>query len=54
LSFGKGKTAPFLESIIGSFRQKIPIVREDRVMHFDIEKASEFIASLEIDHEELF
>ena len=54
LSFGKGKTAPFLESIIGAFRQKIPIVREDRVMHFDIEKASEFIASLEIDHEELF
>ena len=54
LSFGKGKTAPFLESIVGLFRQKIPIVKEDRVMHIDIVKASEFIASLEIDHEELF
>ena len=54
LSFGNGKTAPFLESIVGLFRQKIPIVKEDRVMHYDIVKASEFITSLEIDVKELF
>jgi histidine ammonia-lyase len=54
LSFGKGKTSPFLESIIGMFRQEVTIVEEDRVMHTDIVNSSNFITSLEIDSKELF
>lgn len=54
LSFGNGKSSPFLESIVGSFRQEVTIVEEDRVMHNDIVKSSDFITSLEIDSGELF
>ena len=54
LSFGNDKSSPFIESIIGSFRQEVTIVEEDRVMHNDIVKSSEFISSLEIDSDELF
>jgi len=54
LSFGNGKTSPFLESMVGLFRQEVSIVQEDRVLHYDIANASKFIASLEIDSKELF
>ncbi|MFY0631573.1 MAG: histidine ammonia-lyase [Flavobacteriaceae bacterium] len=54
LSFGKAKSSPFLESFIGSFREEVSIVEEDRVMHDSMMNASAFIDSLEIDSEELF
>ena len=54
LSFGKAKSSPFIESIVGLFRKEVSIVQEDRVLHFDIHKASEFISTLEIDAKELF
>lgn len=54
LSFGNDKSSPFLESIVSSFRQEVTIVAEDRVMHTDIVKSSEFITSLEIDSFEMF
>ena len=54
LSFGNGKSSPFLESMVGLFRQEVSIVQEDRVLHYDIGNASKFIASLEIDSKELF
>ncbi|MBL4604517.1 MAG: histidine ammonia-lyase [Flavobacteriaceae bacterium] len=54
LSFGKTTSSPFLESFVGSFREEVTIVKEDRVMHYSIIKASEFIDSLEIDSKELF
>ena len=54
LSFGNGKSSPFLESMVGLFRQEVSIVQEDRVLHYDIANDSKFIASLEIDLKELF
>ncbi len=54
LSFGNGKSSPFLEAIVKMFRQEVSIVKEDRVMHHDIVNASKFIDSLEIDAGELF
>ena len=54
LSFGNGKSSPFLESIVGLFRQDVTIVEEDRVLHNDIVKSSSFIDSLDIDSVELF
>ena len=54
LSFGKAKSSPFIESIVGLFRKEVSIVQEDRVLHYDIQEASEFISSLEIDATELF
>ncbi len=54
LSFGNGKSSPFLESMVGLFRQEVSIVQEDRVLHNDIVNASKFIASFEIASNELF
>jgi histidine ammonia-lyase len=54
LSFANGKSSPFLESVVGMFRQEVTIVDEDRVLHYDIVNASDFITSLEIDSLELF
>ncbi|MEN8746765.1 MAG: histidine ammonia-lyase [Polaribacter sp.] len=54
LSFGNGKSSPFLESMVGLFRQEVSIVQEDRVLHNDIANASKFIACFEIDSNELF
>ncbi|ARV14775.1 histidine ammonia-lyase [Polaribacter sp. SA4-12] len=54
LSFANGKSSPFIESIVNSFRQDVSIVEEDRVLHYDIKNASNFITSLVIDSDELF
>lgn len=54
LSFGKQKSSPFLEAFVTSFRQEVSLVKEDRVMHDDIEKVLHFINSLEIDAGELY
>ena len=54
LSFIKGKSSPFLEAILHSFRQEVSVVKEDRVLHVDIVKSSAFLDSLEIDSQELF
>jgi histidine ammonia-lyase len=54
LNFAKSKSSPFLESFIWAFRQEVSIVDEDRVMRNDIVNSGAFIASLEIDAEELF
>jgi len=54
LSFGNAKSSPFIESMVGLFRKEVSIVQEDRVLQYDIYKASEFISTLEIDAKELF
>ncbi len=54
LSFGSAKSSPFIENIIGLFRNDVTIVEEDRVMHTDIINATDFIASLDVDSGELF
>ncbi len=37
------KTSPNLEKLIDTFRQPVPFVEEDRVLHDDIQKAEKFI-----------
>ena len=54
LYFAKEKTSPFLESFLESYRNDVSMVKEDKVMHDDIVKSSNFIDSLEIDSQELF
>lgn len=54
LSFIEGKSSAFLESFLSSYRNEVSLVKEDRVLHDDIIKSSNFINSLEIDSEELF
>jgi histidine ammonia-lyase len=37
------KTSPQLEKLVNTFRQSVPFVEEDRVLHDDIQKAEKFV-----------
>jgi len=37
------KTSTYLEKIIDNFRTVVPFIKNDRILHFDIKKAEEFI-----------
>lgn len=43
------KTSPFLESFADTFRQHVPFIEEDRVLHDDIKKAEQFIREFVIE-----
>ena len=49
LSFREGRSSEFIESFVESFREEVPFVEEDRILHNDIEASIAFIQSLEID-----
>jgi histidine ammonia-lyase len=54
LSFRKGYSSPFLESVLKMFREEVPIINEDRILSYDIEKARQFIDGLQVDEELIF
>lgn len=54
LSFAENKTSPFLEAFVSTFRNDVPIVSEDRVLHYDIKNAERFIESFTIEASEMF
>lgn len=37
------KTSPYLENMVNTFRQTVPFVEEDRVLHDDMQKAEKFL-----------
>ncbi len=39
------KTSAFLERFVDNFRQHVPFIEDDRVLHLDIKKAEEFLKS---------
>lgn len=43
------KSSNFIEIFIKSFREEVPLINEDRILHYDIEKAIVFLNSFEID-----
>lgn len=47
------KSSEFLEMFIKSFREEVPLVEEDRILHYDIEKSIAFLNSLQLDSEVL-
>lgn len=47
------KSSEFLETFIKSFREEVPLVEEDRILHYDIEKSIAFLNSLQLDSEVL-
>ena len=48
------KTSPFLQALIDSFRDEVPFIEDDKVMHDEIVKTEKFIENLHIESEELF
>ena len=54
LSFRKEKTGEFLQSIVDSYREEVPVIEEDRVLAIDIENSIKYLQSLQIDDAILF
>jgi histidine ammonia-lyase len=46
------QSSEFLESFVKSYREEVPLVKEDRILHYDIEKSVAFLDSFMIDLEE--
>lgn len=42
------KTSPILEKIVDTFRQRVPFIEDDRILHNDIVRAEEFLKDLEL------
>jgi len=47
------KSSDFIETFVKTYRQDVPLVTEDRILHYDIEKTVAFLNSFQIE-EELF
>lgn len=46
------KTSEFLESFITAYRTEVPLVTQDRILHYDIEKSVAFLKSFSIEIED--
>ncbi|WP_306350247.1 histidine ammonia-lyase [Flavobacterium sp. '19STA2R22 D10 B1'] len=46
------QSSPFIETFIKSYREDVPFVEEDRILHYDIKKTIAFLDSFNIDEEE--
>ena len=42
------KTSPYLEKMVNTFRQTVPFIEEDRVLHVDMRKAEKFVREVEL------
>uniref|UniRef100_UPI003341D205 aromatic amino acid lyase n=1 Tax=Flavobacterium sp. TaxID=239 RepID=UPI003341D205 len=45
------RSSEFLESFLKSYREEVPLVEVDRILHYDIEKSVMFLRSFVIDFE---
>jgi histidine ammonia-lyase len=43
------KSSNFIEMFLKSYREEVPLVKEDRILHYDIEKTTAFLNSFEIE-----
>lgn len=43
------KSSDFIEMFLKSFREEVPLVHEDRILHYDIQKSVAFLQSFQID-----
>ena len=46
------KSSEFIESFVKSYRDEVPFVSEDRILHYDIEKSVLFLNSFQIEMED--
>ncbi len=43
------KSSDFIEMFVKSYRQEVPLVTEDRILHYDIENTIAFLSNMQID-----
>jgi histidine ammonia-lyase len=46
------QSSDFIEMFLKTYREEVPLVKEDRVLHYDIEKSVAFLNSFMIDIED--
>lgn len=46
---GPLKSSDFIEMFLTSYREVVPLVKEDRILHYDIEKTVDFLNSFQIE-----
>ena len=46
------QSSEFIESFVKSYREEVPFVSEDRILHYDIEKSVAFLNSFQIEMED--
>lgn len=54
LYFREGKSSEFIQNFVETFREEVPVVKEDRILHYDIEASIDFIKSLDLDPKLIF
>ncbi len=54
MHFRDAKSSEFIEGFLAAYREEVPFVEEDRILHNDIEASVRFIQSLEIDSDLIF
>jgi len=45
------KSSDFIEMFLSSYREVVPLVKEDRILHYDIEKTVSFLDSFQIEND---
>ena len=43
------KSSNFIEMFVEQFRNEVPLIDEDRILHYDIKNAVSFLQSFDID-----
>lgn len=43
------KSSDFIEMFVKTFREDVPLVTEDRILHYDIEKSIQFLKSFQVE-----
>ena len=51
IAFRKNTSSVFIENFIDTYRNEVPFLDEDRLLHTDIQKSISFLQSLDIDEE---
>jgi histidine ammonia-lyase len=46
------QSSAFIEMFLKSYREEVPFVKEDRILHYDIEKSVVFLNTFLIDFED--
>jgi len=43
------KSSDFIEMFVKTYREEVPLVTEDRILHYDIEKSIHFLKSFQVE-----
>jgi len=54
LSFRSSKSSTFIESFMNAFREDVPIINDDEIMHEQMKRSLHFIQSLSIEEDILY